>query len=150
VLVKRPQGRQNVRYFFEPDVDGVAIEVAAAAPGARAGFGVTCWSSGTTAYALGLDRDGDYSIVKVVDEEDVEVLAEVAADVDLERAHRVQGECVARWGGRPVLILSVDGQVVAESRDSRAFGPFRGVGLFVTTGDARGEVVFDDFEAREI
>jgi hypothetical protein len=150
VLVKQPQRRQNVRYFFEPDADGVAIEVTAAVQGGRAGFGVTCWSSATTAYALGLERDGDYSIVKVVDEEDVEVLAEVEADLDLERTHRVRGECVARGGGRPVLILSVDGEAVAESRDSRAFGPFRGVGLFVTTGETRGEVVFDDFRAREI
>lgn len=149
MLVKEPQRRQNVRYFFEPDADGVTVEVVAAALGARAGFGVTCWSSATTAYALGLDQDGDYSIVKVVDEEDVEVLAEVEGDLDLERMHRVRGECVARGGGRPVLVLSVDGQTVAESRDSRAFGPFRGVGLFVTTGATRGAVAFDEFDARE-
>jgi hypothetical protein len=149
VQVKRPSYRQNIRYFFEPDADGVRVELTAAAPAAPAGYGVTCWTSGTTAYALGLDPSGDYSIAKVVEDEEDQVLAQVDADLDLEQAHQIRGDCVARGGGRPVLTLTVDGQAVAEARDTRAFATFRGVGLFAATGSAPAEVTFDEFSARE-
>ena len=149
ILVKRPRYRQNVRYFFEPDADAVRVEVDAKAPAAPAGFGVTCWLSGSDAYALGVDPDGSYTIVKIVDEADAEELAHVDAALDLGRTHRIRGDCVARGGGSPVLTLSVDGKMVAEARDSRAFGPFRGVGLFAATRGAPATAVFDDFSARE-
>ena len=88
--------------------------------------------------------------MKIVDEADAQELAKVDAALDLERTHRIRGDCVARGGGSPVLTLSVDGETVAEARDTRAFGPFRGVGLFAATDGAPATAVFDDFSAREL
>lgn len=127
----------------------VEADTRKAAPGTPEGFlGVMCVVDQQNAYSFLIDPDSfRYLILKLEGDEVGDPLASGVDPAVIRQSsatNRVGAECSGKVNGHTDLVLSVNGQHVADVSDPTGLQKFSGMGLFVGSFEGGTDVRFDN------
>jgi hypothetical protein len=147
------RGEQWSLFRTGEDVDGIAVAATAtkAAGPPSTAFGVACYAREEHGYVFVLSPHGGYEILEegpgrlgLLEDGPAPPFGAGGKPVRLEAA------CSGSRAGAARLTFEANGRRIATVSDPQGLESFTTVGFYVSSEEAGAEVVFDDFNAREL